>query len=55
MASVEPGLVHEILFVVQEPKSELGLLIVEVSRSPTIRHTHTHTHTHTHSRTPLNQ
>jgi len=47
MASVAPGLVHEIFFVVQEPKSDLGSLIVEVSRSLTIRDTRTHTHTHT--------
>ena len=57
MDSLAPGLVHEIFFVVQKPKSELGRLIFEVSRSPIIRHTHTQarTHTHTISRTPLNQ
>jgi hypothetical protein len=33
--------------VAQQPKSGLGRLIVEVSRSHTIRHTHTHKHTHT--------
>ena len=38
-------------FVAQQPKECLGRLIVEVSRSHTIRHTHTHTQ----SRTPLNE
>jgi len=45
--------------VAQKPKSVLGHLIVEVSRSHTTRqldtHTHINTHTHTHSRTPLNE
>ena len=43
--------------VVQKPNSGLGRLIVEDSRSHTIRQTHTHTHTHTHTsgRTPLNE
>jgi len=31
-------------FVAQQPKSALGRLIVEVSRSHTIKHTHTDTH-----------
>ena len=34
-------------FIAQQPNSGLGSLIVEFSRSHTIRHTHTH-HTHTH-------
>ena len=34
--------------VVPQSKSGLGLHMVEVSRSHTVRHTHTHTHTHTH-------
>jgi hypothetical protein len=41
--------------VVQQPKSFLGRLTVEVSTSHTIKHTHTHTNTHTHGRTPLNE
>ena len=41
--------------VAQNPKSGLGHLTVEVSRSHTTRQLHTHTHTHTHSRTPLNE
>ena len=30
----------------EQPKSDKGRLIVEVSGSHVIRHTHTHTHTH---------
>jgi len=41
--------------VAQQPKSSLGRLSVEVSRSHTIRHTHTHTNTHALGRTPLNE
>jgi len=33
--------------VTQHPKSDLGSLVLEVSRSHTITDTHTHTHTHT--------
>jgi hypothetical protein len=33
------------LSVALQPKSDLGRLTVEVSRSHIIRHTHTHTHT----------
>jgi hypothetical protein len=33
-------------FTAQKPKSAVGRITVEVSRSYTIRHTHTHTHTH---------
>jgi hypothetical protein len=48
MASVTPDLVHEsVFYVVQEPKSYLGRLIVEVSRPPTIIHTRAHARTHT--------
>jgi hypothetical protein len=41
----------------QQPKSALGRLIIEVSRSHIIRRARarTHTHTHTHGTTPLNQ
>jgi len=35
----------DFFFVALRNKSHLGSLIVEVSRSHTIRHTHTHTHT----------
>jgi hypothetical protein len=42
---------HNFFPVVQQPNLGLDCLIVEVSRSHTIRHTHTHTH----SRTPLNK
>ena len=37
--------------VVQQPKSALGRLAVEVPISHTIRHTHTHTHNQTHTHT----
>ena len=38
--------------VVQQSKSDLGHLLVNVWRSQSIRHTHTtHTHTHTHTNT----
>ena len=37
--------------VVQQPKSALGRLAVEVPISHTIRHTHTHTHTHNQTHT----
>jgi len=40
----------KIFFVTQQPKFGLDRLIVEVSRSHTIRHTHTNRHTHTHTR-----
>jgi len=33
--------------VAQQPKSGLGHLLVDVSRSQLDTHTHTHTHTHT--------
>jgi len=40
-----------ITVVSQQPKSELGRLIVEVFTSHTMRPTHTHIHTLTHSHT----
>ena len=47
----------KILFLALGLISCLGRLIVDVSRSHTIRHTHTHTHTHTHKtcKTALNK
>jgi hypothetical protein len=40
--------------LVQNPKSGIGHLFVEVYSSHTLGHTHTHTHTHTHARAPTN-
>jgi hypothetical protein len=36
---------NKLFFMVRQPKSDLGRLIVQLSTSHTIRHTHTHTHT----------
>ena len=49
--------INNIIFfsVAQQPKAGFGRLIVEVSRSHTIRHTHTHTHSHAPSITPLHE
>jgi len=41
------GQSYKLFSLVQQPKSGIGHLFVEVSSSHTLRHTHIHTHTHT--------